>query len=230
MINELLSRLVSHDADADLATKKQESIKNMKNILSTIKKTINPNFENGPWVAGGLLVKSFFIDTFDNNRGDVDIFCSSQEQIDVVTSKLEKLLKGNLKYEFCDNVRGKLRLNGFIHETVGATTYKISFPDRSVDIQIIKQTFFSLEALLDDFDFTCCRIATDFEDVVMSEETMYDLENKILRLDGPVTKKTLSRFFKYMYRYDFTPTKETIRKIHQFYSDNGWDFSPSGVY
>lgn len=230
MINELLSRLVSHDADANLATKKQESIKNMKNILSTIKKAINPNFENGQWIAGGLLVKSFFSDTFDNNRGDVDIFCSSQEQFVAVNSKLEKLLKDNLKYDFWVEVEGTPRFTDFIHETVGATTYKISFPERSVDIQVIKQTFFSLEALLDDFDFTCCRIATDFEDVVMSEETMYDLENKILRLDGPVTKKTLSRFFKYMYRYDFTPTKETIRKIHQFYSNNGWDFAPSGVY
>lgn len=211
--------------DVDVTIKTYET---NESIFKQLKDVIKPSFENGPWVAGGFLVKSMFIDTYYENSGDIDVFCSSHEQVEEVSKNVSSFLDTQLEDDFADFLKNVSSARIFENETT--KNFIVPFDTKTKEIQIIKKPFHNLESLLDDFDFHCCKVATDFESVIYSEKTLHDLENNILDLSKPPTTKTISRMLKYIHKYDFKPTKETIRQIYQFHESNEWKIQKTGIY
>ena len=169
--------------------------------------TIKPCFETGPWIAGGAAMSWF---NGENVSGlltdfsiltDVDVFCSSMQQF---TEVLDRVKNANCSQE------------SSIHTDNAVTIY---FRPNGVSdslickLQIIKVRFFeSVDQLLENFDFTCCGIATDGLTFKLLPNAAKDLNSRTLNINNYNPETVLNRIFKY-WSYGFTPSKELIQKI-----------------
>jgi hypothetical protein len=94
-----------------------------------------------------------------------------------------------------------------------AMTFEWWDSTRKWKIQIItRKAFKSLEAVFNDFDFTCCQIATDGQGkFYMTEQVMNDIEDRRLRLSKFNEEGFLERWAKYTI-YGYNMPKEELRK------------------
>jgi hypothetical protein len=113
------------------------------------------------------------------------------------------------------------------HETANAITYKIKFNKNKIyRIQTIKTLYKDIYSLIDNFDITVCKIATDGNTWFLGENTVKHIKNKKLVIDKP-TEITPKRFMKY-WAYGFEPDVETIELVKNI--QNGqWDYSNAGL-
>ena len=149
------------------------------------------NLENGPWIAGGSLVRlikglPFWNDICDDeNRQNIDI--------DIFFQNKEAFLKTK------DNIK-LIRKRCF--ETENAFSFTFNFENKRHTIQCIsKYIHNNVEELFNAFDFTVSQIATDLETVVMPDYVMDDLKNnKLILATGKYNNENfIKRVFKYAY-------------------------------
>ncbi len=169
-------------------------------------RTIAPNLETGPWIAGGTAMSWFLGQSVSRQVNsdfsllqDIDVFCANEEQLKTVR---QALINTTRSVE-CPFV------------TKNAETYKFKSygGDQVWKIQLITCNFFdSAESLIDSFDFVCCGIATDGKKFVMLPGAGKDINSKTLRINRYNPNTILPRALKY-WSMGWTPTPELIEKI-----------------
>lgn len=171
---------------------------------------IEPNIDNGPWIAGGAVMR-----WFQNNPvglSDIDVFCASEEQFTQLKNRLLQEYKGQTSVRF---------------ESDNAITLDLYNTDRGVPnsswvIQLIKKHYFNnVDELLDKFDLSVCQFATDGNEYVCGDTTIVDLRDRLLRFRD-IKPDSLKRYIKYM-AYGFKPEHGTyVKLINQ--PDAQWEF------
>lgn len=125
--------------------------------------------KHGPWLAGGAIVRAL---TGEKQSSDLDFFFASAEQHAAFVVAMQD---SGLVASFSENIAGvkfKLKSSGF-------------WPFRSPrpDVQAVKLKWFATpEAVLEDFDLTCCQFAYDGHEIITSELAIDDLKHKQLRV------------------------------------------------
>jgi hypothetical protein len=117
------------------------------------------DLEKGPWVAGGALRR--LVQGQGLGDSDVDIFFHDQEQFKLAQSEME---------------REKVKIS---RTSETATEYRFTIDEDTYRIQFIHVSYYeTATALLDSFDFTLCQLATDGEDLLVGEHTLWDISRK----------------------------------------------------
>jgi hypothetical protein len=135
------------------------------------------DMEKGPWIAGGAARRLYHGLPMVN--ADWDIFCSSQKQYDrlVRLCKQYEWQKHSYKTSF-EALNGIYISADNPIESRYATTYK----EDDHKIQFIHKRFYdTVEDVLNDFDFTVCRYATDGVVFKVGNFAIEDHQNKRLR-------------------------------------------------
>ena len=160
---------------------------------------LSVNLKTGPWLAGGSVRKMITGEYIGNS--DFDFWFSSEQQYLEAVLELQKYT--NISVE---------------HTSDNAITFAVLFGPKSYKIQLIRKKFYSSASeIIDDFDFTCCQIATDGNTVIYGSRTIEDLENRVLRLadTSRMHQGLLKRVIKYLaYGFKLDPIS------HQAITDN----------
>lgn len=157
---------------------------------------IGPDWTKGPWIAGGAVLRWY--QNQPVGESDIDIFCSSALQADTVISKIKSYGRYTTKFE-SDN----------------ATTLSYTSHDgeKNWTLQIIKRRFFiSAEEIIDNFDISVCKLATDGKNLSLGIDTAKDIREKNLRFQMPLQPDALKRLTKY-WTYGYRPVEGTIEAI-----------------
>lgn len=168
------------------------------------------DIENGPWIAGGFPLSVYRGDK--DFTHDIDFFFKDQSQFDFYYNKMiSDLIE---KEDSIESFFGELtpieikEINVSKFESNNAVTF---FTGSNV-VQFIRKKFYnSIEEVLDDFDISVCKIATDGVEFFASDRTFDHIEKNIFNIDIP-HNKSIKRFTKYV-QYGFSPTKESIQAI-----------------
>lgn len=140
----------------------------------------------GPWIAGGM-GRQLAIGEVEFN--DIDVWFDSAQQFDYTKKYLERQYEHAMHRHFdSDNA-----------ETFDIGNYKV---------QLIKRKWYpTVDAVLDDFDFTCCQIAVG-SDLKVYGPGIADARNFILSVNRLDTKAFLARYGKYVsYGYVMDPQR-----------------------
>jgi len=174
----------------DLFERKTTSIDpTLKNIVDTI--YLGSSYAQGPWIAGGMGRQLVLGET---NFSDIDVWFSSAYQFERLQTRLSE--------NFSDYMYES-------YNSENAVTYCIG--DHKV--QLIKRAYYpSLNAVLDNFDFTCCQVAV-MPDMKTVGPGIEDAKNFVLKLNKLDKKGFLARYGKYVsYGYEMNP-EEFIKII-----------------
>jgi len=171
-----------------------------KNFETEILRYLDTNIETGPWLAGSMARKLYQGE--DTGLSDWDIWVKDKEQELEVTSKLANLLGCVVSFQ-------SNNADTYTHAPHGK--------EDNHKIQLIKCKYFDTpEAIIDNFDFTVCQIATDGKNFIFGENTKHDLEHKILRhtaREKPDTEGIIGRMIKYIV-YGYRPDKQLLQFIN----------------
>lgn len=157
---------------------------------------------NGPWVAGGALLRTYTGKALDS---DVDVFFQSQEQLTQFISQIAlNAYKGLEEDMNSSHYTTKEMIVSEWH-----TTITINYMQRDWKIQCVSFVYFkNVGELFDSFDFDVCMLAYDGESIHVSESTMNAINNKkivLKKINYPSV--TLKRLVKYMRQgYDINDT------------------------
>jgi len=142
-----------------------------------LKDVIKPNWDQGPWVAGGSIRR--LITGKDPLESDIDVFFQSKEQKE---AWVERILKENPQATYKNNEYN--------------TTIRL--PDGKVLQAVHVQYYVDAYQVISLFDFTICQLVTDGEELAMGQFTLWDIARKRLALNvlqHPVS--TMRRMIKY---------------------------------
>ena len=174
---------------------------------------INPT-PDGPWIAGGATLAWFKGHAV--GESDIDVFCRDVQQKD----ELEQRLIGF-------GAQATFRSNN-------AVTFTYSSKNGGMDaqtwkIQLITREYYnSLEEVIDAFDISVCQIGTDGIQFVFGDQTLEDINSRVLRMSDPPRAGALKRYCKYV-AYGYRPTVG----LHESIVDNPnttWEFEGSEDY
>ena len=150
---------------------------------------------NGPWVAGGALLRTYTEKPLDS---DIDVFFQSQEQMTQFVSQI--VLNAYTGLEEDMNSSHYTTKDNIVSEWQWHTTITINYMQRDWKIQCVSFIYFKdVGELFDSFDFDVCMLAYDGESVHVSESTMDAINNKkivLKKINYPSV--TLKRLVKYM--------------------------------
>lgn len=159
---------------------------------------IEPDMHRGPWIAGGAALQWYQ----DKEVGlhDIDVFCRTPQQAQQL---IDKLLR-----KYSDNTQ-------LLFKSENAYTISV-IPDRYVakswKIQIITKEYFdNVEQVLNRFDITVCKIATDGFTWHLGPQMAADLRTRTLRMVY-VKPDSIKRYSKYM-AYGFMPTDGLFEQV-----------------
>jgi len=177
-----------------IATKK--SLNDIGNKLATYLKL---DMDDGPWLAGGSVRKLYH--NIPVGYSDWDIFFKDYDQFNTVRQIIQNDPSSTL-----------------VHESSNAMTYTFDWTKENVpfQLQIIKRKYYqSVIELLNDFDFSICKYATDGTSFSISEEALLDEKRKILRCDLSKADRPgfIKRIIKYIV-YGYTPSQELLQYIY----------------
>ena len=164
--------------------------------------------EDGPWIAGGALHRTYR--KLSLTDSDVDVFFKNKEQLD----KFLLELNGNaLK-------TGKYSTKNYIvsdwHHTI-----VINYMGSDWNIQCVSFKYFNtIEDLFGSFDINVCRIAYDGNNVILEEQVLNDINSNNLRFnEGSIyyPSVTLKRLVKYV-KMGYNIEDSELRTLtHAFY-------------
>lgn len=144
--------------------------------------------ENGPWIAGGSLHRTYRKIPLTN--ADVDVFFKNKEQFEQFVSAISL---------------SSLFSNYKIESTIYSEwhcTLTIKYMDTEWKIQCVTFKYFdNIEELFKSFDINVCRIAYDGTNVVYADGVLNDINNNKLRFNqGSIyyPSVTLKRLVKYV--------------------------------
>jgi hypothetical protein len=180
-------------------TSQNQSFLNLVNALGI-------DLEKGPFLAGGAARRVLQNEKLGYNKlsdvpnnGDIDIFFKNDEQMK----------------ESCLSLIDKYELET-LEVTDNAVTYRIRYEDLYYNLQFIYKYYPStVKELFDSFDLTVCQIALCSEYILITEQALKDLENRILRFNSkrPVTYDNYpERILKYI-EYGFTPDNGIVTTV-----------------
>jgi len=154
----------------------------LSNIVQTIYQQSTE--KSGPWIVGGMGRQIALGETSFN---DIDVWFRNPEQYDMIY----KRLKDTFGYEMSEKFSSD-----------NAMTYKIG----DYTVQLIKRKWYnSLQAVFDDFDFTCCQVAVD-DNLTAYGPGLEDAKNYVLKVNRLDEKAFLARYAKYVgYGYVMDP-------------------------
>ncbi len=151
----------------------------------------------GPWIAGGA-VRRFLLEQ-DPWCADIDYFCTDLQQFHVLCSRLESMDAQSI--DSTDH-----------HNTYLFETNPHSPPLR---IQIVRSRFKpTLQAHLDEFDFTICQTGWNGDHFVLSPQSVMDLKRQELNCTGTFHSPAGSwmRIIKYA-KQGYTPSQKCITTL-----------------
>ena len=144
--------------------------------------------ENGPWIAGGCLHRTYRKLPLTN--ADVDVFFKNKEQFEIFVSTMSL---------------SSLFSNYTIESTIYSEwhcTLTIKYMDVDWKIQCVTFKYFdTIESLFKSFDINVCRIAYDGTNVVCGENVLNEINsNKLKFNEGSIyyPSVTLKRLVKYV--------------------------------
>jgi len=144
--------------------------------------------ENGPWIAGGCLHRTYRKLPLTN--ADVDVFFKNKEQFEIFVSAMSL---------------SSLFSNYTIESTIYSEwhcTLTIKYMDVDWKIQCVTFKYFdNIEELFKSFDINVCRIAYDGTNVVCGENVLNEINsNKLKFNEGSIyyPSVTLKRLVKYV--------------------------------
>ena len=145
--------------------------------------------ENGPWIAGGSLHRTYR--DLSLNDSDIDVFFKDNEQL----SKYILDLNGNAL------INKKYTVKSYI-VSEWHHTFVITYLDLDIKIQCVSFKYFeSIEKLFESFDIYLCRIAYDGTNVIYEENALNNIKNNQLKFnEGSIyyPSVTLKRMVKYI--------------------------------
>lgn len=157
---------------------------------------IRPDFENGPWIAGGAALSSYL--GLDNDGADIDVWFKNSKQFD------ETLIA----------IKSKLTFGNFFNCPTIETGNAITFIGDNV--QLIRMHFFdSLDDVFNSFDLTVCQVATDGKSFRFGKDTITHIKNKELHINN-LKSASLKRIIKYQI-LGFNVPQSTIKLIEENY-------------
>ena len=192
-----------------IKTKLADITKNSKNVteLEFLLDVLPPLSENGPWIAGGSLLRTYL------NLGlttDIDIFFRDEPQYKDYINKLDAI---NMK-------NGKSPINNLFRvEKMDLAewhvTYAIVFRNKNYKLQLIHKKFFtSVCNLLDSFDLNICQIGFDGTHLFHAEHCITDIDNKEIKIETVnIPQVVLKRLLK----YSSLGFKISDKEIHSFF-------------
>lgn len=164
---------------------------------------VNPNLEQGPWIAGGAALRWYQGKTVEQST-DIDVFCKSKEQAYNLMSKLE--LYNKTQVLACTNNAKTYRYHSYYDHDDEETCWTV---------QIITVDYFnSLKEILDRFDISVCQIGTAGNEFELGEHTAKDIKEKNLRFVCEHKPDTVKRLVKY-WSYGYIPVEGTLDAISQ---------------
>ena len=176
-------------------------------------KYLNLNMEEGPWIAGGSVMK--WVQGKPVKHHDVDVFCASEKQFEDVTAR-------------CAAMGVKC---GIVANTENAVTYELrdKHGNKTHNLQVIKKHFFqTARDVILAFDLVVCQFVTDGKQVVHTNQAMTDLKTKRINIaskNGSLPKRIL----KYM-TYGFAPSEQTIEYIQNHTEEMSYDYTGAVDY
>lgn len=173
------------------------------NIVARLSTYLELDIENGPWLAGGAVRKSYLGQSIENS--DLDIWFASSEQFE--KAKKQVIALGASEAYSTDN----------------AISYKFYEGFKSYTIQLIRRRFFkSASEIINGFDFTVCQLATDGARLIVGEHTIRDIKTRTLRLaQYQLPEHIVPRIIKYMV-YGYRPCLELLEDIDDNSSTINW--------
>lgn len=172
---------------------------------------IQPSMEDGPWIAGGACLH-WIQHPNQSVAGvsDIDIYCKNERQIRNVRRRLSLCCT--------ESYETKNAVSFVKNVVVDSTPYVYT-------IQIIKITVGqTAESIVDTFDIEACKVATDGIDMYASEQTLSDIQDKIIRI-YLIREESVRRILKYMIKgFSLDPT--TYKRLGNT-QDIVWDFNYS---
>jgi len=144
--------------------------------------------ENGPWIAGGSLHRTYRKLPLTN--ADVDVFFKNKEQFEKFVYDLS-----------VSSVTAGYNIESTIYSEWHCTL-TIKYMDVDWKIQCVTFKYFdTIEALFKSFDINVCRIAYDGTNVVYGENVLNEINNNKLKFnEGSIyyPSVTLKRLVKYV--------------------------------
>jgi hypothetical protein len=144
--------------------------------------------ENGPWIAGGCLHRTYRKLPLTN--ADVDVFFKNKEQFEIFVSTMSL---------------SSLFSNYTIESTIYSEwhcTLTIKYMDVDWKIQCVTFKYFdNIEELFKSFDINVCRIAYDGTNVIYEDGVLNDINNNKMKFnEGSIyyPSVTLKRLVKYV--------------------------------
>lgn len=150
---------------------------------------IKPNMKTGPWIAGGTAL--LWYQGKPAGLHDIDVFCKNEQQARKIIDRL---------------VRENNDKTHVLFESENAVTISLTCGGKSWKIQVIIKEFFNTVAdVVDRFDITVCKIATDGFSWHKGPQQAADLRTRSLRMTH-IKGDSIKRYSKYM-AYGYRPVE-----------------------
>lgn len=167
---------------------------------------IQPNMANGPWIAGGAVIQWYRGQVV--GRHDVDVFFRDESQFNSLKNKLQTDMRDVFDFK-SSPPSNNCQL---IFNSANAETYQWN----GFNVQLIKARYYnSVNELLDRFDITACKVATDGRSWYTNHSSAEQhIKNYVLDMEKIMPEMAVKRMFKY-WIYGYQPTVDLIERIQQ---------------
>jgi hypothetical protein len=174
---------------------------------------IEPDLQQGPWIAGGAALRWYQDMAVGEN--DIDVFCRDARQAQALIERIKSFNRFHVK-----------------HESDNAVTLEYHRKDdwaTSWTIQIITRRYFSsLQEVIDNFDITVCQVGTCGHEWLTAPQTARDIRERNLRFTGRLRTESVKRLTKY-WIYGYRPVPGTLESL-QADPAVKWEFNELGDY
>lgn len=174
--------------------------------LEYLIEVIPPLSENGPWIAGGSLLRTKLDLPMTT---DIDIFFKDQKQLSEYKIKLKSDYDGK-KFTV-------------VKDSVGthASNVTIRYNQRDFLIQLVHKNYYDNACkVLDDFDLNICQLAYDGKHLYVAEGTIESIDQRSIGINVVSNAPhTMARCMKYA-KYGFNMSNSEIGKFFSKISNN----------
>jgi hypothetical protein len=178
---------------------------------------IEPDFDRGPWIAGGACLRWYQGQPVGEN--DIDVFCANAKQAADVIARIKSYGRYTVKFESENAVTLQYRSEHY-GNCVGADQWIIQV--------ITKRYYSSVREIVDNFDLSVCQLGTAGFDWTLGEHTARDIREKNLRMNIPLQPDAVKRLSKY-WTYGYRPVPNLLDAIINNPTGK-WEFNPSEDY
>jgi hypothetical protein len=175
---------------------------------------IKPDYEKGPWIAGGACLRWY--QNLSIGESDIDVFCSSATQAQQLIENIKSYGRFHIKADTENAV------------TIEYTKKGGKYGESWIIQVITKRYYTSLKEIVDNFDISVCQLGTTGDNWIIGDHTARDIREKNLRMVIPLQPDAVKRLTKY-WTYGYRPVPGLLEMIQN--NPNGrWAFNPSEDY